>query len=214
MAYSDMVIDGGDILLEVDGKTIGCATSHSIEVTSETRDTSCKGSGDWSSVEYSRLAWSGSTDVLFNLEDSGDYVRYTDLWDLLVSKTVITITSTYSEGDDEFVQTGEAVIASISKTAGDKENATFSVSFTGRGALGIVGRDLYYLNVTATGADFIVIEELNKIVSYNGSGVNSIAVKESEDGYTVTAFSSSGAAVGSTTVASFTEDTDVTVTVA
>jgi len=214
MAFSNISIDGGDILLSVNGNVIGCATSHSIEITSETRDTSCKGSGSWGSMEYSRLGWSGSADVLFNLGDTGSNTTYLDVWDLLVSKTFITITSEYKEGADVFTQEGQAVISSLSKSAGDKENATFTVSFSGRGELGIAGRQLFYLQVTANGADFIFIEELGKIVSHSGSGVNNILVKQSTTGYTITAFSSGGATVGTNTSGAVSADTSVTVTLA
>jgi len=186
MPFTNKIIDGGEILLYVDGVVVGCSTTHTIETSNATREVSCKGSGDWTSVEYGKFSWSGTTDALFNLHEDANYVRYKDLWELYISKTVITISSEYTEGGETFIQQGDAVIASINQTAGDSENASYSVSFTGRGELGIVGMDLWNINVTATGATHIVIEELNKCVPYSGTGILSIPVIDGT--YNVTAF--------------------------
>ncbi|NHJ86832.1 MAG: hypothetical protein FK734_15325 [Asgard group archaeon] len=190
MAFTDKVIDGGDILLKVDGNVIGCATSHQIEVSNAVRETSFKGSGVWTGAEYGRFSWSGSTDSLFNLIDDS-YVRYVDLWDLFVSKTLVTISSTYEEGSDTFVQEGQAVITSINKTAGDSDNASFSVNFQGRGPLAILGRELWAIAVTATGATHIVVEELNRCFAYSGGGALDIYLMDGT--YHITAFDESSA---------------------
>ena len=214
MAFPNRVIDGGDILLSVNGTVIGCATSHSLELSTETRDTSCKGSGIWSSMDASRFAWSGSADVLFNLDESGTFTRFVDIWDLMISRTIITITSEYTVGSDTFTQTGQAIITSLPLNAPDKENATFTMGFEGVGALSIVGREAFNLNITANGADFIVVEELNRIVQHSGSGVYNLPVVADATGYTVTAFDSGGSLVGSASTGAVAADTPVTVTLA
>jgi len=171
MAFTNKVVDGGDILLQIDGKVLGCSTSHSIEITSAVREISCKGSGDWTDSEYARLSWSGSTDALFNPEGSGTFVRYSDLVSLMTTKQVVTITSVYTEGGETFSQTGDVVITSINQTAGDSENTTFSVSFQGKGELITTKSDVYEVTVTATGATHVVVEETNAIKAYSGSPV-------------------------------------------
>lgn len=214
MAFPSRVIDGGDILLSVNGTVIGCATSHSLELSSETRDTSCKGSGSWSSMDVSRFAWSGSADVLFNLDESGEFTRYVDIWDLMISKTFIDIESTYSSGSDTFTQMGQAIITGLPLNAPDKENATFTMSFEGVGALSILGKEAFYLNITADNADYIVVEELKRTVAHSGTGVYNLPVLADTTGYTVTAFSSGGALVGSATTGAVAADKAVTVTLA
>lgn len=186
MAFTNKIIDGGEILLYVDGVVIGCATTHSIETSNAVREVSCKGSGKWTSSEVGKYSWTGSTDALFNLHVDAGYVRYKDLWALYISGTLITLSSEYTEGGDTFVQQGEAIITSINKTAGDGENASYSVAFTGRGALGIVGMELWNLQVTADGATHVVVEELNKCVPHSGSGVLNIPVMDGT--YAITAF--------------------------
>ena len=209
MAFSNKVIDGGDILLEIDGKVLGCSTTHTIETTTATRETNCKGTGDWTGVEYSRLSWSGTTDALFNLEDSGTFVRYKDLFQLMISKSVVTITSTYTEGADTFEMVGDAIITSISQVAGDQENATYSVAFQGRGPLGIVGEDLFNVTVTAAGATHVVCEETNKVLPYD---TNPVVFKLPDGTYNFTGFDETTQGRNSVVVSG--ADAAVTVTLA
>ena len=137
MAFLDKVIDGGDILLSVEGKTVACATTHSIELTNAVREVSCKGSGDFTSAEYGRFSWSVSTDALMNLGLSAvTYVSYADLMALMLARTTVAIESLYDEGDGSTLTiSGDCIITSINQTSGDSENASYSVSLQGRGAL-------------------------------------------------------------------------------
>jgi predicted secreted protein len=142
MAFQDKVIDGGDIILKVDGKVIACATSHTIELTNATREISCKGSGDFTSAEYGRFSWTVSTDALLNLgKDEVEYISYPELMQLMLAKTVVTIESVYDEnsaGTDTMTASGGCIITSISKTAPDSDNSSYSVSLQGRGELSLV----------------------------------------------------------------------------
>jgi predicted secreted protein len=139
MAFDDKVIDGGDILLSVQGKVIACATSHSIELTNAVREISCKGSGDFTSAEYGRFSWTASTDALLNLgKDSATYVSYADLMALMIAKTIVSVESEYDQDGDAantLTLTGNCIITSISQSAPDSDNASYSVSLQGRGAL-------------------------------------------------------------------------------
>ena len=139
MAFSDSVIDGGDIMLRVNGEIIACATSHTIELTNATREISCKGSGDFTSAEYGRFSWTVSTDALLNLgKDEDDYMDYTSLMDLMLNKAIVEIISDYDEASDSLIVQGEGIITSISKTAPDSDNASYSVSIQGRGDLEVL----------------------------------------------------------------------------
>jgi len=139
MAFLDKVIDGGDIILSVEGKILACATSHSIELTNAVREISCKGSGDFTSAEYGRFSWTASTDALMNLgKDQATYLSYTALMNLMLAKTIVTVESKYDQDGDAantYTVSGEAIITSINQTAGDSENASYSVSLQGRGEL-------------------------------------------------------------------------------
>ena len=136
--FSNQVLNGSDILLYVEGHIIGCATTHTIELTNTVREVSCKGSGDFASAEYGRFAWTASTDALLNLGMGANYVSYTELNQLMVTKTTVKVKSLYVEGSDVFHVEGEAIITSISLSAPDAENASYSVSLQGRGELTVI----------------------------------------------------------------------------
>jgi hypothetical protein len=138
MSFTDKVINGGDILLSIDGLVVACATSHSVELTNAVREVSCKGSGDFTSAEYGRFSWTVSTDALLNLgQDENKFVDYASLMKWMKEKAIVTITSRYEEGSDAINMYGGCIITSISKTAGDNENASYSVSLQGRGELNL-----------------------------------------------------------------------------
>jgi len=134
--FSDKVIDGGDIILKIEDEIIACATSHTIELTNAVREISCKGSGDFTSAEYGRFSWTVSTDALLNLGKADvDYISYIELMDLMLNKTVVSISSSYKEGADSVTVDGDCIITSISQTSPDSDNASYSVSLQGRGEL-------------------------------------------------------------------------------
>ena len=80
---------GGDITLFVGTKSIAYATSHTLEITGETSDTSNKdeGGGDWSAQEVNLLSWSASTENLYSLDGKGS--NFDDLFDMMIAKTPI-----------------------------------------------------------------------------------------------------------------------------
>jgi predicted secreted protein len=56
----------------------------------------------------------------------------------MLNKTLVKIESIYDQDGDAanvYTLSGEAIITSISKTAGDNENVSYSVSLQGRGEL-------------------------------------------------------------------------------
>ena len=136
--FSDTVINGGDILLYIEDRILACSTSHTIELSNSVREVACKGSGEFSSAEYGRYSWTVSTDALLDLgKDDNTYISYDDLMALMTSKTIVSIKSTYEEATGEMILSGETIITSISLSAADNENASYSVSLQGRGALTI-----------------------------------------------------------------------------
>lgn len=168
MAFGNKIIDGGDVLLYVGGSLLGCATSHSIEVSNSTREISCKGSGDWTDTEYGRHSWTASVDALFNLYEGDGKTRYKDLLSLMLNKQTITMSSEYTEEGDTFALQGEALITSISKNAADADNASYAVSLQGKGMLGMVGEDLWVVTLpVAANANFVVVSETGQIRPYS-----------------------------------------------
>lgn len=140
-------IKGGDMMLFLASKSIAYATSHTLEITGETADTSNKdeGGGDWASQEVNLLSWSASSENLYSVDGQGD--NFDDLFDLMVAKTPIDAVFSKKSSNATDVPSsgwsaqansgykGKVVITSLSLNAPNGEYATYSVQFTGVGAL-------------------------------------------------------------------------------
>ena len=142
-------IKGGDMMLFLSTKSIAYATSHTLEITGETSDTSNKdeGGGDWSAQEVNLLSWSASTENLYSLDGKGS--NFDDLFDMMVNRKEIPVAfsleSGYANKADEVPEagwtpstsqyTGKVVITSLELNAPNGDNATFSASFEGVGPL-------------------------------------------------------------------------------
>lgn len=139
-------VKGGDMMLFLGGKSIAYATSHSLEITGETTDTSNKdeGGGDWSSQEVNILSWSASSENLYSEDGAGD--NFDDLFDLMIAKTPIdavfakkseTVTDVPAAGWTSKKPTyeGKVVITSLSLNAPNGEYASYTAQFQGVGAL-------------------------------------------------------------------------------
>lgn len=145
-------IKGGDLMLFINGKSIGYATNHTLSVNSDTKEFSTKDNGGkWQSNDYGVISWSASTENLMSNDQEG--IGYTDLVRYMTNKTPIRAVFTI-EGDSPDLDTnkldvvpvngwspknggyeGTVIITSIELNASNGENATFTVQFTGTGAL-------------------------------------------------------------------------------
>lgn len=139
-------IKGGDMMLFLGGKSIAYATSHTLEITGETTDTSNKdeGGGDWSSQEVSILSWSASSENIYSEDGEGD--NFDDLFDLMIAKTPIDAVFSKKSETATDVPTGgwtksapsyegKVVITSLSLNAPNGEFANYTAQFQGVGAL-------------------------------------------------------------------------------
>lgn len=97
-----MVVKGGDLMLflnkEAAGSTkenpkyekvsIGYATSHSLSISADTKETSTKDSGGkWQTSEVGIISWTASSENLYANDAQG--FGYSDLFDIMVSRTPI-----------------------------------------------------------------------------------------------------------------------------
>ena len=139
-------IKGGDLMLFLGGKSIAYATTHSLEITGETTDTSNKdeGGGDWASQEVSILSWTASSENLYSEEGEGD--NFDDLFDLMITKTPIDAVFAKKSENATEVPTGgwtksapsyegKVVITSLSLNAPNGEYASYTAQFQGVGKL-------------------------------------------------------------------------------
>lgn len=141
MAFENEVAYGTALILKVKGKIIGCATSHSIDITNSPREIACKDDGGWSGTAYGTSSWSLSADGLVNFAQdeggAGELERFSlkNFQDLITNKEKVTIISEYVSGTDTYTQTGTAVLTSVSYSAANADNTSYSVSFQGDGAI-------------------------------------------------------------------------------
>lgn len=146
---ASQIVRGSDLML-FDGttsKAFAFATNHTLEISGDVMETSSKDSGKWKANQITKLGWTVTSENLYSEED----------YDSLVSKMIlreefdVLFTIASNANDDTGVPSGgwtpkpnsgykgKAVITSISVSAQDGQNATYSVNLQGTGALSKVG---------------------------------------------------------------------------
>lgn len=141
---------GGDLMIFVGGESIAYATSHMLSVGADTTDSSNKdeGGGGWASSDVNLLNWSASSD---NIMGDGEGQTYQALLALMLAKQPVAVVFATKSGSATNVPTGgwtagstyasgNALITSLEANAPNGENATFTVQFTGVGALSLTAQ--------------------------------------------------------------------------
>lgn len=113
------------------------STSHGIDKTIETKETTSKDDGDNTNEEATKVKWSFSIDGLCSWNAGSDYLQLDELADAMEPITIL-----FGEVDKETrqliagpVKRGRALITSVKATFPDKDNSTYSASFNGIGKL-------------------------------------------------------------------------------
>lgn len=143
------VINGGDLMLFLGGTSIAFSTSHKLSISAETVETSSKDNGGkWVAKAVRKLSWNMSTENLYSLEGAGK--TYDDLFTMMTGRTeidaIFTVEKDYATKADEVPAggwlpmttgqyKGKVVITSLELNAPNGDNATFTASFEGVGAL-------------------------------------------------------------------------------
>ena len=139
-------IQGGDMMLFIDGVSIGYATNHTLEIEADLSSFDCKDEGEqgWSNEETVMLNWSATSDNIYAHDPQGQ--SYEQLYDLMLSRTPIdAVFYKKKEGgsnvptggwtpDDEPYH-GKVIITDLDMNAPHGDYATFSATFTGWGEL-------------------------------------------------------------------------------
>ena len=137
---STSIMNSTDVVIQISedsGTTydiIGRATSASLSVSMETRDTTNKDSAGWQENLEGLKSWSLSGDGLVTYSISGDYDTPDDLFTLLSNRTLVKV-KFGSATTGEIDYTGDAYLVSYEQEAGVEENVTYSFGFTGTGVL-------------------------------------------------------------------------------
>lgn len=140
------IILGTELMLFKGGKALAAATNCKLTLNANTLETSSKDSGKWTSNQAAKLSWTCSSDNLFTIED------YADLMDACIAREEVEIQfSTVKDFDtkdgvgdgweaENNGYKGKAIITSVDMNAPDGDNATYSISLTGSGALNKVAQ--------------------------------------------------------------------------
>jgi hypothetical protein len=116
----------------VGSTAITCQTDGTLSITNDTRDTTCKDSGQWKELLYAQTGWEMSGTAL------GSYDGTMSLHQLVVlalAQTVSTVSfKTAVSGDD--IYTGTVIWTKMDiASAGTNQNVTISYTGMGTGAL-------------------------------------------------------------------------------
>lgn len=143
---ADTIIKGDELMIFKGGSALAYATSHTLSITCNTIDVSSKDHGLWGASDIGNIKWEATTECLYT--NSG----YTSLFNAMIANTPVTIVFAKASNYDgnglagvgtSQVQswtagagfTGQAVITTLEVNANSGENATYSATFTGTGAL-------------------------------------------------------------------------------
>ena len=118
---------GNSIKVTVGSTLIGGQQGCSLNMETETSETTTKDSGVWSESEAVGLSWSVDCDGLVVVDDEGLEALET-AWEGLQQVDV-------KYGTSENYKTGKAIITSLSSNSPSKEKTTYSVSLQGVGEL-------------------------------------------------------------------------------
>ena len=148
MAQSTNIVKGDELMLfDAEGKALAYATSHVLTITGNTTDISSKDHGFFAATSVGSVSWELTTENLYTDDD------YDKLFDIMMAGEPVTVAfakaSNYdvnglvSTGgsvqawtpDQTNYRSGLAVITSLVANANTGENATYSATFTGAGAL-------------------------------------------------------------------------------
>lgn len=125
-------ISGTNLLLIVASNAVATSTNCSCVLNTDMRDISNKDSAGWKSVLPGMRNWTLSTEGLISFDQT---YNYTYFMNLQINKTRVAVKfqSTNTAGDIYF--SGYAYVTSVSASAQNEANATFTVSMVGDGAL-------------------------------------------------------------------------------
>lgn len=132
------VINGTMFAVYAAGTRVAYATSASISMNHNLRDTSTKDSAGWREQMEGQRDWEVSVEGMLIFTDAGGAIAGLTMDELystyIATRTVFTIMfSTEVTGDLRW--TGQAWMTSLSADAPNEDSSTWSASFSGTGAL-------------------------------------------------------------------------------
>jgi TP901-1 family phage major tail protein len=136
MAHTGL-INGTDLIIKVGSDTVAYATSCSLELSADEIDQTSKDSGGWKDIAAGLRSWNMSADALYvNNAAASSEDGFPELTTALIARTAVTVHFTFgTAATGDYVYSGSAIITSLSLSSGVEDQATYSVTFNGTGAL-------------------------------------------------------------------------------
>lgn len=135
MAQQTGVLNGTDleILVDLDGNLtqVARATSHTLSVSEDLRDTTSKDSGGWSENAEGLRSWTVSIEALFVYDKAENYNSF---FRELEGRNSFTVRFTTEQTGDIYYE-GTARITSLEAESPTEDNVTYSVEMEGSGTL-------------------------------------------------------------------------------
>jgi len=134
------IFNGTNLVVLVGSEVVAHSTSCSLSVSVDLPDSTTKSSQGWADQIGGLKSWSLTTDGLATVEPTGANFVVGDIFTQLAGRTAVTVKfTTVSTGSTvvpgDLVWSGLAFIESLDVTADMESPVTYSVSFTGTGAL-------------------------------------------------------------------------------
>ena len=133
------IFNGTNLVVLVGSEVVAHSTSCSLSVSADLPDSTTKSSGGWADEIAGLRSWSLTTDGLATVDPTGASFVVGDIFTSMYNRTKVTVKFTTVTGSTpvvgDLIWSGEAFIESLDVTADMESPATYSVSFTGTGAL-------------------------------------------------------------------------------
>lgn len=130
--------NGSDVLLYVNGKAVGSCTTHTLTLSSETKERAVKpaaskgiSSGLWKNKGVVGLSYSISAEDLVFYDETE--CGYKDLFALWKAGKPVEVKCMERENSDTPYLAGKCVISSLEQTAPAQDDATYSISLENDG---------------------------------------------------------------------------------
>lgn len=144
------IVRGDDLMLfDAYLHSLAFATSHTLTLTSDVTEISCKDSGIWKEAKVNKLGWEITSENLYSDQEYGRlYEKWTSAEPMIAYWGTTSGTSTEDGVDSpnsywtaytsKPVSYGNVIITNLSVNAASGDNATFSVTLQGIGKLNYV----------------------------------------------------------------------------
>lgn len=142
----EKIVRGDDLMLfDSLGKSLAFATNHTLTLTADVMETSSKDSGKWKANQATKLSFEVSTENLYTVTNYNELVtkmmnrEEIEIYFAVKADEELNLDGLTAEKTEwnkgKAGYKGKVIISNITANANSGENATYSTTLTGTGAL-------------------------------------------------------------------------------